>query len=236
MKTGAPLTLALAASVLAAQDEILPNKRDVQTISTVINSVTTSLQQLDTTVKAFNGQDFTQLATDAANLKTALTTGTQQIQATTAITAQDAITLQSSLTPVQTAGQSLITDLNNKKPQIQQAGLCQVIQSQTQDIGTAAQSLIQVTVTKVPENLQAVATQLTSQFTSQLNDASLSFAPGNCTNAGGGAAAGISFGNSSASTATTTQGTNTLGTKSSASIQTASVIGLVLAGAFTLLM
>lgn len=236
MKTGASLALALAASVLAVQDEILPNKRDVQTISTVIMSVTTALQQLDTTVKAFNGQDFIQLATDAGNLKTVLTTGTQQIQATTPISAQDAITLQSSLSPVQTAGQSLITDLNDKKPQIQQAGLCQVIQSQTQDIGTAAQSLIQTTVTKVPETLQPVATQLTAQFTSLLNDASLNFAPGNCTNGAGGAAAGIAFGNSSAASATTTQGTNALGKTSSASTQTVGVFGLALAVGITLLM
>lgn len=236
MKTVAPLTLALAASVLAAvQDEILPNKRDVQTISTVISSVTTALNQLDTTVKAFNGQDFTQLATDAGNVKTALTTGTTQIQGTTPISAQDAITLQSSLTPTTQAGTNLITDLNAKKPQIQAAGLCQVVQQQTQDIGTAAQSLIQATVTKVPQNLQAVAGQLTASFTQQLSDASLAFSPANCTNSAGGAAAGIVPSNSSLSSSTTTQGTSALG-KSAASIQTVSVFGLVLAGAVTLLM
>ncbi|PSR79090.1 hypothetical protein BD289DRAFT_349401, partial [Coniella lustricola] len=161
----------------------LPSKRDVATISNVIMQVSTAMQTLDTAVKAFNGQDFNQLATDAATLKTVLTQGTQQIMATDAISAQDAITLQSSLSPVQTLGTSLVTDITAKKAQVQQAGLCTIVQQQTADIGSSASGLISATVQKVPANLQAVATQLTSGFTSELNDLSASFAPGNCTNA-----------------------------------------------------
>lgn len=234
MKTVASITLALAASVLAAPQpwDPLPEKRDVATIQSVITSVSSALTQLDNTVKAFNGQDFAQLATDAANVKTALDTGTQQITATTPITAQDAITLQSSLAPVQSTAASLVSDLQAKKPQIQQAGLCQIVQQQTQGISTSASNLISATVTKVPENLQAVAGQLTGQFTAQLSDTSLAFAPGNCTNAAGGTGAGISFSNSSASTSSST-GTTTA--KSGASIQTASAFGLILAGAVSVL-
>lgn len=233
MKTSASITLALAASVLAVpqQWDPLPNKRDVATIQSVISSVSTALTQLDTSVKAFNGQDFTALATDAANVKTALDTGTQQITATTPISAQDAITLQSSLAPVQSTAASLVSDLQAKKPQIEQAGLCQIVQQQTAGISTSASNLINATVTKVPANLQAVAGQLTGQFTSQLSDTSLAFAPGNCTNSAGGAGAGISFSNSSASTSST----GTTSAKSAGSIQTASAFGLVLAGAVSFL-
>ncbi|CAN8105894.1 unnamed protein product [Discula destructiva] len=239
MKTITSFTLALAATVLAAEHDILPNKRDVQTISTVIMQTSTALQQLDTTVKAFNGQDFTQLATDALNVKNALNAGTQQIQATTPISAQDAITLQSSLSPVQQVGASLITNLNAKKPQFQQAGLCQVVQQQTADIGTAAQGLISATVSKIPQNLQAVAGQLTAQFTQQLNDAAANFAPGNCTNSGtnSGTASGVAFSNSSASSssANTTPATDGLG-RSSGSSHAVSAFGLIVAGAVSLLM
>ncbi|KAJ4408026.1 hypothetical protein N0V82_009791 [Gnomoniopsis sp. IMI 355080] len=223
MKTTASITLALAASALAApqQWDPLPNKRDVQTISTVIMQVSTALTALDTSVKNYNGGDFTQLATDAANVKSALDSGTQQITATTPITAQDAVTLQSSLSPVQSTASSLVTDLNAKKSQFEQASLCQIVQQQTQGISTSANALINATVSKIPANLQAVAGTLTGQFTGQLQDTSLNFASGNCTNAGG---VGASFSNSSASTTQT-------GTKSAASTQVASVFGLVLAGA-----
>lgn len=233
MKTAASITLALVASVLATpqQWDPLPNKRDVATIQTVITQVSAALTQLDTSVKAFNGQDFTALATDAANVKTALDTGTQQISATTPISAQDAITLQSSLAPVQSTAASLVSDLQAKKPQIEQAGLCQIVQQQTQGISTSASNLINATVTKVPANLQAVAGQLTAQFTSQLSDTSLAFASGNCTNGAGGAGAGISFSNSSASTSST----GTTSAKSAGSIQTASAFGLILAGAVSVL-
>ncbi|KAJ4396628.1 hypothetical protein N0V93_000849 [Gnomoniopsis smithogilvyi] len=235
MKTTASITLALAASVLAApqQWDPLPNKRDVQTISTVITQVSAALSQLDTSVKAFNGQDFTQLASDAANVKSALDSGTQQITATTPITAQDAITLQSSLSPVQSTAASLVTDLNAKKPQIQQASLCQIVQQQTQGISTSANALINATVSKIPANLQAVAGQLTGQFTSQLSDTSLNFATGNCTNAAGGAGAGLAFSNSSTTASSTTAGT---AAKSAASTQVASAFGLILVGAASFLM
>lgn len=237
MKTTASFTLALAASVLAAQEwDPLPNKRDVQTISTVIMQTSTALQQLDTTVKAFDGQDFTKLAADAANVKSALDSGTQQISATSPISAQDAITLQSSLTPVQQVAQGLVSDLAAKKPQIQQASLCQIVQQQTEGIATSANALIQATVSKVPQNLQAVAGQLTAQFTGQLSDTSLTFAPGNCTNAAGGAGAGIAFSNSSASSGTTSAGSTATGLKSAASTtQVASAFGLILAGAVSVM-
>ncbi|KAF3762929.1 hypothetical protein M406DRAFT_242445, partial [Cryphonectria parasitica EP155] len=180
-------------------------KRDVATIQSVITQASNAITTLDTTVKAFNGQDFTQLATNAASLKTVLTQGTSTIQGTAAISAQDAITLQSSLSPIQSSAASLSSDLVAKKPQIQQASLCDIVQQQTTDIGSAANSLISATVSKVPSTLQSVATQLTGQFTGQLTDLSAQFAPGNCTNAAGGSAAvaGIAFSNSSAATAST---------------------------------
>lgn len=213
------VTLALGAVVLADEWDPLP-KRDVATIQNVIMQASTALTKLDTTVKAFNGQDFTALATDAQGLKTVLQTGTTQVQGTTAISAQDAISLQSSLTPVQTAGQNLITDLKSKKQQIQQASLCSIIQQQTTDIGSAASGLINAVVMKVPTELQTVAAQLTGQFTGQLNDASLEFAPGNCTNAAGGAAsaAGITLSNGTSNAGTS--GSSSTGTLKSAAATT----------------
>lgn len=208
-------TLALGATVLAQEWDPLP-KRDVATIQNVIMQANTALTKLDTTVKAFNGGDFSALAADATNLKMVLQTGTTQIQGTSDLSANDAVMLQSTLGPVQTAAQSLVSDLKSKKAAVQQASLCAVIQQQTNDIGAAATSLIQATVMKVPQQLQAVATQLTSQFTGQLNDASLEFSSGNCTNAAGGAAAGIALSNGTASAGTASTGSTGSGTTASA--------------------
>lgn len=240
MKATATLpTLALAASVLA-NDWTLP-KRDVATIQTVITNAQDALTQLDTTVKAFNGQDFTQLATDAGNLKNVLTQGTQQIQATTPISANDAVSLQSSLGPVQTAAQSLGSDLAAKKTEVEQASLCDVIFSQTKDIGTAAKGLIDATVQKTPAEIQQIAGQLTAQFTAQLDDVSNNFATGNCTNASGGSAAnaGITMGNSTSTTnsgSSSSGSTTTTGGKSAATVNTAGTFGFVVAAVAGLLM
>lgn len=229
MKASASLvTLALGAAVLAEEWDPLP-KRDVTTIQNVIMQASTALMKLDTTVKAFNGQDFSALAADAMNLKMVLQSGSTQIQSTSSISANEAVTLQGTLGPVQTVAQSLVTDLKDKKPQIQQASLCSLIQQQTNDIGMAATSLIQATVMKVPQELQTVAGQLTSQFTGQLNDASLEFAPGNCTNAAGGsaAAAGITLANGT-SNAGTSSGSNSGTTKSGAmTVKTSSAFAAI---------
>ncbi|POS78683.1 cell wall protein [Diaporthe helianthi] len=225
MKANATFTtLALAASVLA-DDWTLP-KRDIATIQTVITDAQKALTQLDTSVKAFNGMDFQQLASDAGNLKNVLNQGTQQIQATTPITANEAVSLQGTLGPVQTAAQGLASDLASKKTQVEQASLCEVIFSQTKDIGMAAKGLIDATVQKVPAEIQQVAGQLTAQFTQQLDDVSNNFAAGNCTNASGGSAAnaGITMGNGTSNTNSGSSGGNTIG-KSAASVNTAGALG-----------
>lgn len=228
-------TLALAASVLA-DDWTLP-KRDVATIQTVITNAQTALAKLDTTVKAFNGQDFQQLATDAGNLKNVLTQGTQQIQATTPISANDAVSLQGSLGPVQTAAMSLSTDLAAKKTQVEQASLCDVVFSQTKDIGSAAKGLIDATVQKTPAEIQQIAGQLTAQFTQQLDNVSNNFATGNCTNASGGSAAnaGITMGNGTSTTNSGSSSGSTLG-KSAATVNSAGAFGFVVAAVAGLLM
>lgn len=232
MKASASLaTLALSALAFADEWDPLP-KRDVATIQGVITQASSALTKLDTTVKAFNGQDFAALANDAGNLKMVLQQSATQIQATSPITAQEAITLQSSLGPIQTVGQSLVADLKAKKPQIQQASLCAVVQQQTADIGSAANGLLQATVMKVPAELQQVAGQLTSQFSQQLSDSALEFAPGNCTNAAGGsaAAAGITLANGTSNAGTAGGSTTTTSTTTSSAAATslrAGVFGVV---------
>ncbi|KAJ0119196.1 cell wall protein [Diaporthe amygdali] len=228
-------TLALAASVFA-DDWTLPQKRDVATIQTVITNAQNALTQLDTTVKAFNGQSFTQLATDASNLKNVLTQGTTQIQGTSAISANDAVSLQGSLGPVQTAAQSLSTDLSAKKSAVEQASLCDVVFQQTKDIGTAAKGLIDATVQKTPAEIQQIAGQLTGQFTAQLDAVSGNFATGNCTNASGGSGAGISPTNGTSTTNSgSSSSSSTLG-KSAANVNTAGAFGFVVAAVAGLLM
>lgn len=225
------VTLALGAAVLAEEWDPLP-KRDVATIQNVIMMASTALETLDTTVKAFNGQDFNKLAGDAQNLKTVLMSSTQQVMGTSPITAQEAITLQSSLTPVQTAGMNLVSDLKSKKSQFEQASLCTMVQQQATDIGSAASALLAATVMKVPAELQSVATQLTSSFTSQLTDAGLEFSPGNCTDAAGGSAslAGITMSNSTSSSSSSST------PKSGAATYGASAFGVLAVAAAGIMM
>ncbi|ORY59690.1 hydrophobic surface binding protein A-domain-containing protein [Pseudomassariella vexata] len=206
-------TLSITAFAVSAKSQSLLDyvRRDVATISNVIKTVGDSLMKLDGTVQAFNGQDFTALGGDAATLITTLKTATEQIKATTPITLQEALTLQSSLGPIQDVGTKLVTHIVDKKPQFQQAGLCEVLFTQSQDLGAQGKNLIDATVSKVPQQVQEVAGQVTAGFTDTLNQVAGAFAPGNCTNGAAAGGTAAAAGSVAASNSTTNAGSRPQG-------------------------
>ncbi|KAL0943168.1 cell wall protein [Colletotrichum truncatum] len=165
-------------------------ERDLATISGVIQQVDNQLKSLNTAVQGFNG-DINGLATAAGGLVNTLQQGTQQVDATSEITLNEALNLQQFVTGLQTDGNALIKGLNDKKPEFEKANLCGVIVTNVEQTGASAQKLIDAVVKKVPQSVQQVASQLAGSFSKSLTDAKDNFAPGKCNNANGsGGAAG----------------------------------------------
>ncbi len=162
-----------------------PIERDVATISSVVAKAGANLAALDTAVKNFKVSDMTtvtNLENAAQQLSSGLTDGTAAIQASTNITLNDAITLQSQVTGLQTSGTSLVTDLVAKKVDIQTASLCDVVLKQVTTISTDANNLISAIVSKLPEAAQSIAQQQAAGFVTALQQTETTFAAGNCTN------------------------------------------------------
>lgn len=195
------LALALGVSAGSVIDDT-PSRveRDLPTITTVMNNVGDKLNALDQAVVAFSGGDSTAFQDAATSLETTIQDGLTQVQGTSNLSLSDALGLQSQVGTLQDAGTKLVSDLASKKTQIQDAGLCDTVRSQSTSLNDLSQQLINAITSKVPQEAQSIASQLTAGFTAALQQNQANFAQGNCTNAAGGSSSPSSS-SASASTA-----------------------------------
>lgn len=206
------VALAVGASATVLDDTPTRVERDLPTVTSVIATVQSSLAALDDAVKAFNG-DASGITNAGNALQSAISGGVTTIQATSNLSLNDAVSLQQQVGTLQTAGQTLVTDLAAKKPAIQQANLCDQVRQQSDALNTQSQQLINTITGKVPTEAQSIASQLAGQFIATLQQNSANFAQGNCTNASGGSGGSSSSSSSSSSAgagaATSAAGTST---------------------------
>ncbi|KAL8287937.1 hypothetical protein RB601_004380 [Gaeumannomyces tritici] len=213
------LALALSAGAALASVQLkshlraaLPalGARDAQTITNVVTNADNRIKELTAAINGFNGNP-AQLLTASTNMLNSLNKGAADITATSPISLNDAVTLQGTVTGLQSDGNALIQALSDKKTAFENAGLCEVVFKQSGDIGDLAKKLIDAVVTKVPKEVQQLAAQVSGGFTDTLKQSQQAFAPGNCTNrqgavtspgaggasAGGSAGSGTGTGNAS---------------------------------------
>jgi hypothetical protein len=184
--------------------------RDLATVTSVVAQVDAGIRNLDTAVKAFAGNP-AGIADASTSLLSMIRSGTTTIQASTELSLQDALNLQSIVTGLQGNAQTLVTDLAAKKAAFQQASLCDVVRQQVNDISSGSGALISAVVSKVPQAAQAIAAQLASGFTDTLAQSQAAFAQGNCTNASGSGGSGSATGTTTTTVTTTTRPTATGG-------------------------
>lgn len=160
-------------------------RRDLATVTQVVEAVGQSLSALDQAVTSFSG-DVAPLNSAAQALETVVTEGATTIQNTPEPLSQtDALALQAPIGALQTQGEQLVANLDAQKDAIQQAGLCGVVREQGAALTTNSQALIDAIVAKVPTELQSIATQLADGFVQVLQQNEANFAEGSCVDAAG---------------------------------------------------
>jgi len=159
-------------------------ERDIATVTSAVTQVDGSIRNLDQAIRSFNG-DATQINSAAQSLVNTLNTATTQIQQSSNLTVEDALSLQSTVSSLQTDGSNLIADLEAKKSAIEAASMCNTIFQQTSSISTAAQNLITAVISKLPNSVQSVGNQLAAGVVATLQQPMMDFSASNCTNAGG---------------------------------------------------
>ena len=172
---------------LGSASELL--SRDLATVTTVVGTVDTNIKALAQAVQAFTS-DATQVNSASQSLLESVKQGTITISATAELSLTDAISLQQTVSALQTDGEALVSGLAAKKAAFEQAGLCTVVFNTATELGIASKALIDAVVGKVPEAARGVAGNLVSGVISTLQKSADDFSQGNCINAGGSGKSG----------------------------------------------
>ncbi|OAA51061.1 cell wall galactomannoprotein Mp2/allergen F17-like protein [Beauveria brongniartii RCEF 3172] len=160
-------------------------RRDLATITSVLNDVGTDLDGLNTAAKNFNGDPNELL--DASNKAVqGIKDGDAKIQPLPELSLNDALGLTGPAKDLQTKGDALLASIKGSKDAIAKADLCEVTLLQVSDLKTASDALIKSVVSKVPAAAQSIAQGLVAPLQQALADAKDLFSSANCQNSGGG--------------------------------------------------
>ncbi|KAL0938356.1 cell wall protein [Colletotrichum truncatum] len=182
----------IAGSAIAAPTSLV-SKRQLQTIQGALTNVQDSLTSLDTAVKALSAADPNSAANllDASNkVQTSLKQGTTQIQGAQELSLTDALTLQQSAGGLTTAVQTVVTDLTNKKPELDKLGATSIAVDQLKSQKAVATDFSTAVVSKVPAIGQGIAQQSVDQVTQSLDQGIQALSAPAAGGAAGGAAPG----------------------------------------------
>ncbi|XDG01583.1 hypothetical protein ABKA04_001198 [Annulohypoxylon sp. FPYF3050] len=188
MKTSTFFTLAVAVAGVSA--DLVPDqpptkvKRDLATVTSVVSQVSAAITKLDASVKTFDGSDLTSVQSNAQALISALTSGASSLASSGAISLTDALGLQSVVTPLGSAAETLVQDVVDKKDKFQQAAACSVVGNEISSAGTAAKSLVDGVVSMVPEAAQSIAQSVASKIVDTLTNLASEFSSDKCKNSG----------------------------------------------------
>ena len=184
------LSLALVGATFASPVA----KRDLQTIQTNLNSVQTALQSLDTAIRAVQGpQDAAGVLSASNNVNQVISQATTQIQGTSALSLNDALTLSNTGQQLAAQASTTINSLVAKKDIIVAAGQAPTTLQALQQQKTASQGLASAVVSKVPALARNIATQQTAQIAAAVDQgiAAFSSAAGGAPGAGTPTAPGV---------------------------------------------
>ncbi|QPG95367.1 hypothetical protein C2857_000299 [Epichloe festucae Fl1] len=172
------IPLCLAVEALAHDAFPLP-KRDLATITDVLDNVKASIRKLDTAVSTASDPGPLLLASNG--LISALKTGASRVNGTTPIDFLDSVRLIRPVHELTALGQGLTGNLKSMKAKVKKLGLCDVTLLQITTINTRAQDLINAVDGKIPPEAQEISRHLTSDLTKVLRQSKEEFSGQNCT-------------------------------------------------------
>ncbi|KAG6001156.1 hypothetical protein E4U43_001397 [Claviceps pusilla] len=160
-------------------------RRDLTTITGVLNNVTSSIEKLQAAVKTgFDDPEPLLLASNG--LIAALKTGAVRINGTGDVNFLDSIRLIGPVHQLSALGESLARNLQDVRGGLKAAGLCDVTRLQISSIGTRSQDLINAVNGKIPKEAQTISRALTSGLTDILERSKDQFSEQSCREANNG--------------------------------------------------
>lgn len=136
--------------------DVSPLKRDINTITSIVNAANSKTLVMDGVIKSFSG-DEKSLTAAADDLLASIQGGTTQIQSAAKITLPDSILLQTAVEELTLTVNITMTDLISKKKVFVDAGLGPVVYAMLQQQLEASQAMSDAITSKVPVELHDVA-------------------------------------------------------------------------------
>jgi hypothetical protein len=167
--------LALALGVVAEITPTLNEKatlvgRDLAAVSAVIAKINQQVSDLDTAIQGFSGSSGDLLSKSQALIAT-VKTGTGTIEGMPELSLTDAAQIASSVQTLQTAIDSVVSDIIAKKEAVVAAGAGPDVLKTLQAQKAGAEGLATAVASKVPEALRSTATTLSAGVATSLQKA-----------------------------------------------------------------
>ncbi|KAG5912796.1 hypothetical protein E4U42_001824 [Claviceps africana] len=164
---------------------------DLQTVQSVLSSVSNGIEELNTAAQSFHG-DVDAVKSKADNLVAAIRKGRSTVDASSDLSLADALGLTDPVGDLTKKGETLLATFKAKRSDVERAAACDTVRSELRDIKDNSQALINSVVSKVPKDAQVIAQNLASGLTKVLSQAQDDFSEANCKNAGGATRSGPS--------------------------------------------
>ncbi|RAH63898.1 cell wall mannoprotein 1 family protein [Aspergillus aculeatinus CBS 121060] len=148
------LTIGLAAGTLAAPTKV---ERDLPTVTGVLSGIGTKVDALGSAIQAYSGGDVASVQQASDNLVSAINSGNSQVSGTSALSSTDALGLPGPVDTLKKKISTVISDLDDKKTLIVEAGKGAQTYNDLTEQKAAAEKLSDTIVSKVPESLQSLA-------------------------------------------------------------------------------
>ncbi|RYP00787.1 hypothetical protein DL764_006421 [Monosporascus ibericus] len=185
----ASLVLTVPALVLSVSSEPIHRldatgaKRDLAVLRSVAAQIEAAIVSLDVSVKPFaNDDDGVQVIANADNLAEVIQEGTSNIQGIGRISLADDLGLADILASLQVKGQTLLSDIEEKKAQFEETRLCRMAETRMQRINAMSAELIDAAVAGLPSVAQDAVREGTSGLSDILTQGAVFFSADNCRN------------------------------------------------------
>ncbi|ATY64588.1 cell wall [Cordyceps militaris] len=214
MKYTAILAVGLATAASASI-----GARDAAPYKTVVQSITTAVDNLDSVVQQYSGGDKQPVLESSSALVKALDDGKTTIDGLANLTAGDAGALLGDLGTLSTKSQTLTSDLKSKRGEVEQAGECAAVRNAMGEINTSAKALVTTAVGKIPKTFQSLAQGYVSDFTNSFQQTQDYFSTANCQDgAGNGTSTATTSGATGSATGSQTAAASPSGSSGAASM------------------
>ncbi|TQV94422.1 hypothetical protein V2A60_002547 [Cordyceps javanica] len=169
--------IAIACLSAGALANVAP--RALSDFQTVLTTVQTDVDNLDSAINAFTGNTGP-VQSAATVLVSDINSGNSHLSGQPVLNLADTFTLNQQVNTFKAHAKTLVNDIKAKRPTVIQTGNCALVRSNIDSINTAASALIQTIVSKADPAAKNIAQNQAKEIQATLDDGKAYYTVANC--------------------------------------------------------